>query len=202
LGKSEHDLVRLTSCGNPVEAGALREYLEANGVQAFVQGEHHSSMLGQMGSFLIDLNVLVQQRQLGEAQGLLEAFENAEPLDEDDGSYDDDDGGGLIELDPNPPRAELRVGRVGRRPKIAALLALVPSFGFAHFYTGAFIRGFILAAVETAGILLLATNLTLGIGLIALAIFVDLAAGSTRAGELAAREPPELPAARAIERDD
>lgn len=196
MARDERDLVKLTDCHNPVEAGALREYLQANGVFAYVQGENHSSMLGAIGSIMIELNVLVQRGDLDEARDLLEAFTNANPIsDEDwaeDGDGDDDDPVDLVD----PPRAQLSISAIGKNPVTAAMLGIVPSFGFAHLYTGAFIRGFLLAATEVGGIMLLGTNLVLGIGLIATAMFVDVAAGAQRAAEL--RGDPELPPARVL----
>jgi hypothetical protein len=195
MGAGDDELVKLTDCHNPVEAGAMREYLEANGIFAFVQGENHSSMLGAIGSIMIELNVLVRRRDYEEARALIDAFENANPIEDEDWQEDGgDDGGpdGLVA----PPRAQLSVSSVGKNPVTAAVLGLVPSFGFAHFYTGALFRGSILAATEIAGITLLGTNLVLGIGLIVVAMFVDVAAGSQRAAEL--RGQPDIPPARVL----
>jgi hypothetical protein len=195
MGGDERDLVKLTDCHNPVEAGALREYLQANGVFAYVQGENHSSMLGAIGSIMIELNVLVQRGDLDEARDLLEAFTNANPISDEDwaeGGDDDDDSADLVD----PPQARLSISKIGKNPVTAAMLGIVPSFGFAHYYTGAFIRGGLLAVTEVIGIMLLGTNLVLGIGLIASAMFVDIAAGAQRASEL--RGDPELPPARVL----
>lgn len=191
MAGDERDLVKLTDCHNPIEAGALREYLEANGVFAYVQGENHSSMLGAIGSIMIELNVLVTRGDFDEARDLLEAFQNANPIDDDDF----DEGDEPVELMP-PPRAQLSVRNLGKNPVTAAMLGIVPSFGFAHFYTGAFYRGSFLATTEIAGIMLLGTSLMLGISLIATAMFIDVAAGAQRASEL--RGDPDVPPARVV----
>lgn len=189
------DLVHLTTCGNPIEAGALREYLADHGVFAYVQGEHHSSMLGQYGSFLIDLRVLVAEDRLDEARELYQAFREADPVDPDELDAE----AGVVDLDPNPPRAQLVSGG-GKRPAVAAMLAIVPSFGFGHFYSGAYGRGLFLAAVQAIGVALLTSDMVLGVGVIVAAMVIDLGDGMVCAG-IQRDQQRALPAARVVDRD-
>lgn len=67
-------LVLLKTCGDPVEASAVRSLLDANGIYCVVQGENHRQMLGVvMGGAIIELRVLVPERELERAQALLAA---------------------------------------------------------------------------------------------------------------------------------
>lgn len=67
-------LVLLKTCGDPVEASAVRSLLDANGIYCVVQGENHRQMLGVvMGGAVIDLRVLVPEQELERAQALLAA---------------------------------------------------------------------------------------------------------------------------------
>ncbi len=91
------DLVVLTDASGTVEAGAIRAFLEDNEIFVYVQGEHHSSLLGAVGAIAIGMNIMVPRSQLARAAELLEAYRHAEPID----PFEDDD--------PDPELPEARV---------------------------------------------------------------------------------------------
>lgn len=67
-------LVLLKTCGDPVEASAVRSLLDANGIYCVVQGENHRQMLGVvMGGAVIEMRVLVPEQELERAQAVLAA---------------------------------------------------------------------------------------------------------------------------------
>jgi hypothetical protein len=66
-------LTLLKTCTDSTEAAALRSLLDANGIPCVIQGEQHRAMLGLMGGAIIDLSVLVAERDLERAQALLQA---------------------------------------------------------------------------------------------------------------------------------
>lgn len=68
-------LTELTTCANAGEAGALRSRLEAEGIPAIVQGEHHSAMLGTVFGGIIDVRVMVPEAALARASELLATWE-------------------------------------------------------------------------------------------------------------------------------
>ena len=193
-----NDLVHLTTASSQSEAGALRAYLDAHGVHVHVQGEHHSSLLGPLGSFAIELRLLVPQRDLDHARELLAAFYAAEPLDEDA------DVGELephSEYDSEPDSEDDDAGEElvsSRRPSVsptrAAALAIIPGFGLGHFLTGATGRGFALMTLEALGIAwIVSGDLTRGLAAALFAVALDLF-GATRRAHAQAR--PAMPEAR------
>src|SRR5688572_10072903 len=118
------DLVFVATAPDPVMAAAMRGFLEGHGVFCHVQGENHSSILGARGVILIDLRLLVPERDKEKAIELLEAFV-AETHVEDEGNEEVDE----------EPRSLGGHGLSGRRnPRTAMVLAVFPSFGFGHMY--------------------------------------------------------------------
>jgi hypothetical protein len=178
-----NDLVYLATASSQTEASTLRAYLEAHGVHAHVQGEHHSSLLGPLGGFAIELRILVPDRDLDTARELLEAFHAAEPLDEDIDVGEPEPGEGDDESasDESPPTS----------PGRAAALALVPGFGLGHVVTGAPGRGLALMALEVVGIMyLVGGDLSRGLAAIVAAIALDVFGATKRARDRAAFAMP------------
>lgn len=190
---SADDFVRLTDAANQVEAGVIRELLENNGIQCFVKGENVSSLYGGFGANLFGFDVMVRHADVERAARLLTQLREAEPIWDEDPDDDDDD---------EQARSSPALSR-GRDPGIALRRALVPSFGFGHFYTGAFASGAVLALTQIAGLALLSYDVVLGAGVAGVAVATDALGARARARQLAQRagaDPtlPELPRARAL----
>ncbi|HZN96005.1 MAG TPA: DUF2007 domain-containing protein [Myxococcales bacterium] len=77
----ESKLTLLTTCADSGEAGALRSRLEAEGIPAVVQGEHHHAMLGAIYGSVIEVRVLVPEAALGRAKALLASWEATDTAD-------------------------------------------------------------------------------------------------------------------------
>ncbi|MEM9489890.1 MAG: DUF2007 domain-containing protein [Myxococcota bacterium] len=206
-----HDMIRLFTAANQIEARALQGYLEANGVQCYIQGAEHNALYGGLGDFLIELHLLVPSREAERAAELVTAFRNAEPvIDEDewrsgdapDGYYsgspdsdDDQDSDGDQDGEGAPL---VRSSRLGRNPRLAALLALLPSFGSAHFYTGVVSSGHGLKALQLLGVMLFVFDGVpsfLYLLSITTAVMMDMHGGIQRAVRNAAAQPQPLPRA-------
>jgi len=201
--------VTVATAADAVEAGALREFLVDHGVFCYVQGERHNALLGPVAGIAIALNVMVPRGDAVRALELIEAFHGAEPVEGEWDQAADDAEQAADEGTASPPARRSNLGKDRGR---AALLAIVPSFGFGHFYAGAFGRGSILATTELVGLALLLGGLQpLGAALLALAVVTDLLGSASRVDavnrELERRlevceEPqvPLLPAARVVPR--
>jgi hypothetical protein len=200
----EQDLVIVGSASGQLEALALREYLEANGVVTHIQGEHHNALLGSFGSFAIALNLMVPRGQLDEARELIEAFRAGAPAEDLDGEFDD----GEFDEDRDAENEDERAGgvltRMGRSKTKAMLLSVLPSFGMGHMYIGAFGRGFFLGMLELLGFGLLGSErLFAGGGLVLLSIAMDAIGSVVELGDRERRRTgpgPELPRAELRDR--
>jgi hypothetical protein len=174
-----HDLVHLTTASSQTEAGALRAYLEAHGIYVHVQGEHHSSLLGPLGPFAIELRILVPEPDAASARELLEAYYAAEPVD---------DEVALSAADPEDGEDEVIAPAPGpsTSPAAAAAIAIVPGFGLGHVVTGAAGRGIALMALEVLGIAwILGGEVTQGVAAVLAAITLDVVGARKRARERA-----------------
>lgn len=78
----------LCSASDNAEASALRALLQANDIDAVIQGEQHRSMLGMLGAY-IELRILVPTPLLDKAKAVLEA----EPIVSDDSPLQQGEGG-------------------------------------------------------------------------------------------------------------
>jgi hypothetical protein len=170
MAEEPDDLVKLVGCGNNAEAAFIRSLLEANGIFAYVQGEHHRSMLGMIGAY-IDLRVLVRARDLDAARKLLANAEEDLEAAEVDG-----------EAEARPPEeveaSEALVPEAGRPRRsfiVAIALAALPGFGCAHFYARRARRAAAFAAAELAGLIYLVAGHPIGIALVGLAVVLDAA---------------------------
>ncbi len=188
-----HELIQVGTANGPLEAQALQDYLDAHDILCHVQGTEHSSLLGNMGNLIIELNLMVPRRHAHQAVELIEAFRNATPeFDEQDYEWNETDDDALAMTEHGKDRGIL--ARIGRDPSTATTLAIVPSFGFGHIYTGAWLRGGILAMTEMIGLAMLGASPLTGVGLVALAVLVDLFGARARVN---AQGPvPEQPRAR------
>lgn len=196
-----HDLVRVATANGALEAQALKDYLKDHDILCHIQGLEHKGMLGNLGHFVIELHLLVPKIHAAAAAELVEAFRNAEPeFDEDDYHWNENDEGALEASELGKDRGVL--GTMGRNLNTATSLAIVPSFGLGHMYTGAWSRGGILAITEIFGLAMLGSKTALGIALIALAVVVDLVGSRARIHALgpaeAAAPRPQLPRMRVV----
>jgi hypothetical protein len=186
-------MVLLTECGSNLEASILRSSLEARGIYCFVQGEHHRSLFGAAAPY-IALRLLVKQEDLEIARELLVEQQRgaAEALAAEAGTDEDPDDPDA-DADADDPHGT-RSAEVARRHRVGRLAAIFPSFGAGHHSAGAHGRGFVLGALQVAGLYLAVVGRpTLGLGLALLAILTDFV---TVGGVVPAK--PKLPRAKTI----
>jgi hypothetical protein len=149
------ELVLLTTCSDSVEPMSIRAMLEAEGIEVFVQGEHHRAQLGFLGSY-VDLRVMVRAHDLEDARELLEEAAYAEHLPHDDGPEVEDDPSmrrfreRIGELpDESPGDAVQGAGSVRPRPAaLAAILACSLTFGTGHMVARLWSTAAVLAITE------------------------------------------------------
>ncbi|MFV8756532.1 putative signal transducing protein [Nannocystaceae bacterium ST9] len=98
------ELVSLCECWDLIEAQTIRASLESRGVFVHVDGEHHRSMLGMMGS-AVALRIMVRSSQLDLAREL--AAEIIPSLARDDDEDDDEPAGAEHSPLRRPPAADL-----------------------------------------------------------------------------------------------
>lgn len=123
-GEETEILARL---GDPVEAGALRELLEGEGIPVAMPGLTHRSLFGMMGAF-VDIVVRVPRKDLARAKELLEGLRTASPPTEAE-----------------KPEERVRTDRLRR---IAVFAALWLPFGAGHFYARRHRAAFVILAAQ------------------------------------------------------
>lgn len=65
---------------NVPEADCIKMMIEAHEIPCHIQGSHHRSMLGMMGTF-VELNIMVPASAVEEALQLIKEWQEAEPED-------------------------------------------------------------------------------------------------------------------------
>lgn len=183
--------VRIGTCANPADAAFVRSMFAARGIAVVIAAEHHASLLGAIGSGFLSLDIWVAAEDAEEAAALLRdlresdagaaATDCASDGDPADGCDTDDD----FDVQAYTERR--------RRTGLAILLACFVTFGTGHMVTGAWLRGVVLAAIETIGIRLLVHGNRIGSALIVATVAADLIGALWR---LRAASPPPLPVAR------
>lgn len=175
--------VRIGTCSSPADAALVRSVFEAHDIHVAIGAEHHASLLGGLGGAFLQLDISVDEADAEEAVALLaeirsgEAAGEPEPVDEEE---------------------EAEVDRmIDRRRKtgVALLLGCCVTFGTAHMYSGAWLRGIALAGAEVAGLRYVAglTHRPIGGLLVVGAVVVDLVGALWR---IRATNRPTLPTAR------
>ena len=186
----------------------------ARGIPVVVGAEHHSSMLGGLGGGFLSLDIWVAEEDSEEATALLRDVR--EPAASHDGGLADDD----LVADPAPdgdetsfstsqadaatalaPASSADDTQAGfhrfierrRRTGIALLLGCCITFGTAHMFTRAWLRGLALAGLELLGILKLAAGERIGTLAIVGAVTVDIIGAVWRVWT---QDRPALPEAR------
>jgi Putative prokaryotic signal transducing protein len=193
--------VRIGTCLDPADATLVRSLLSAHGIAVVVGAEHHASLFGPMGASFLSLDIWVDEEDHDEAAALLqdlrERDERGDQADDDGADVDDDrtDDGEPDDRDPSSDSVQRRIDR-RRRTGAVLLLGACITFGTAHMFTGAWMRGLMLAAIEILGLRQLgddhARHLVGGIA-VAAAILTDLIGALWR---VRAASRPDLPAAR------
>src|SRR5580765_1989056 len=149
----------------------------ARGIAVVIAAEHHASLLGAIGSGFLSLDIWVAAEDAEDAAALLRDLRES----------DAGDAAGAPDGDHFDVQAytERR-----RRTGLAILLACFVTFGTGHMVTGAWLRGVLLAAIETLGIRLLVHGNRIGSALIVATVAADLIGALWR---LRAASPPPLP---------
>lgn len=170
----------------------LRSMFTARGIAIVIGAEHHASLFGAMNNSFLSLDIWVDAEDGDEAIALLSDLRNRTPggadgtesPDEDDEDDEDDQPG-----EPMHVQLERR-----RRTAVVLLLGLFFTFGTAHMYTRAWLRGLALAAIEIAGLWQIVHHHEAGGFAIMTAVVVDVVGATWR---VRASRNAQLPAAHA-----
>jgi hypothetical protein len=183
----------------------------ARGIPVVVGAEHHSSMLGGLGGSFLSLDIWVAEEDSEEASALLRDVRDPDVCPDDDELTGDEiapDGdersfstsqaataAALARADGSDDTQDgfaLFIER-RRRTGIALLLGCCITFGTAHMFTRAWLRGLALAGLELLGILKLAAGERIGTLAIVAAVATDIIGAVWRVWT---HGRPELPEAR------
>jgi hypothetical protein len=175
--------------------------LSARGIVAVVGAENHSSMLGGLGGGFLSLDIWVAEEDSEEAAALLrdlrEPALGIASFDEVDGDGDGDEGDGRDAVRDRRVRVASDAFHVQidrrRRTGIALLLGCCITFGTAHMFMRAWLRGIALGALELLGILQVAAGHRSGTIAIVGAVAVDVIGAVWR---IWAAPPSPIPEAR------
>ncbi|MCA9674383.1 MAG: DUF2007 domain-containing protein [Kofleriaceae bacterium] len=173
--------IRIATCHNPADAALVRSMLSAHGIAAVVSGENHAGLLGGLAGGFISMDVWVDTEDAEQAAALIRDLREGvdDELAEDE-LVDEDTAedaalhagtAGAVVWSADDPRVALEKRR---RTGAAVLLACCVTFGTAHMYTRAWLRGITLAALELVAIGEIQRSSWLGWPLFALAIATDL----------------------------
>lgn len=130
----DDETVILARMQDAVEAGALRELLESEGISVATPGLTHRSLLGMAGGY-VEIVVRVPGKDLARAKELYEGFRATSPAGETEGAAH--------------PRDDDTV-RTDRLRRVAVFAAVCLTFGSGHFYARRWRAGFVLAVTELA----------------------------------------------------
>jgi hypothetical protein len=187
----------------------------ARGIPIVVGAEHHSSMLGGLGGGFLSLDIWVAEEDSDEAAALLrdvrepvasqggeladdELSADEPALDGDETSFSTSQADAAAALAPASSDDDTQDGfhlfiERRRRTGIAVLLGCCITFGTAHMFTRAWLRGLSLAGLELLGILKLAAGERIGTLAIVGAVAVDIIGAVWRVWT---QDRPALPEAR------
>ena len=142
---ADDSFVLLTTARDNVDAMGIRSVLEAEGIEVFVQGEHHRAMEGAFGIF-VELRVMVRRSDLDEARELLEEAKFAEHLPAEEIAAADVTDKSVHRFNERSPDVE-RTDTRRPKPIVAVLLAILLPIGAGHFYVGKRRIGMIIGAL-------------------------------------------------------
>ena len=188
--------VRIGTCSGPADAALVRAAFEAHDIPVLINAEQHASMLGGLGGAFVPLHILVAEEDAEEAAALLrdlrehdhEADRDHDPYHEpgpgepDPADFDDADASA------SASGVEVRVDR-RRRTGVVLLLGLCVTFGTAHMYTGAWLRGLCLAGIEAIAFRYVVVGSKLGTPLLLAAIATDVVGALLRVRAVRSRIP-------------
>ncbi len=143
--ETDDPFVLLTTARDNVDAMGVRSVLEAEGMEVFVQGEHHRAMEGAFGVF-VELRVMVRRSDLDEARELLEEATYAEHLPAEEIAAEDVADKSVHRFNENHPDEQRAEGRAPK-PILAVVLAVLLPIGAGHFYVGKRRTGAIIGAL-------------------------------------------------------
>jgi hypothetical protein len=204
--------VRIGTCSGPADAALVRSVFEAHGIHVVIGAEHHAGMLGGLGGGFLSLDIIVAEADAEQAVALLQDIREGDHEASDDIADEPDPGPSDPERDeqadadgvwgtyPEKPIEDLPGAAAvapasdhRRRTAVALFLGLVVSFGTAHMFTGAWLRGITLAGIEVLGITYLGTAPDLAVALMFGARIADAAGAVWR---IRSAPRPGLPLAR------
>jgi hypothetical protein len=185
--------VRIGTCANPADAAFVRSMFAARGIAVVIAAEHHASLLGAIGSGFLSLDIWVAAEEAEEAAALLRDLRESDAGDAAADAAGASDGDPADACDDGDDFDVQAYTERRRRTGLAILLACFVTFGTGHMVTGAWLRGVLLAAIETLGIRLLVHGNRIGSALIVATVAADLIGALWR---LRAASPPPLPVAR------
>ena len=165
--------MRIGVCSGAADAALVRSVFTAHEIDVVIGAENHANLLGGLGDGFLTLDISVDEEDAEQASELLREIRAAappEPADDEDDDEGDDEAGWV----------EQRVDR-RRKTGIALLLGCCITFGTAHMYTGAWLRGIALAGLEVFAIRYLAVSPVIGGAMIAAAIVIDVSGALVRA---------------------
>ena len=192
--------VRIGTCSNPADAALVRSVFAAHEIGVVIGAEHHASLLGPLGGAFLSLDIWVAEQDAEEAWALLHDLRErgaGTAPDADDGEDDDREVAGGCAVQPaasSAPGESLRWRLDCRRRTLAVLLlGSFLTFGTAHLFARAWLRGIALAGLEILGFRYLAAGNALGRLMVTSAIVCDLVGAVWR---VRATPRTQLPAAR------
>lgn len=175
--------VRIGTCSGPADAALIRSVFAARGLHVVIGAEHHGGMFAGLGAFL-SLDIWVAAEDAEDATELLQDLRESdasEPSPGDDEEGDDaPDPAGDAPAEAGDPAAMAAALSIEQRSLLrrntayVLLLGGVFGFGTAHLFTGAWGRGFFLAALQIAGFVSAISGSSMGLAVLAAARFVDL----------------------------
>ncbi len=142
---SDDPFVLLTTARDNVDAMGIRSVLEAEGIEVFVQGEHHRAMEGAFGVF-VELRVMVRSSDHDEARELIEEAKYAEHLPPEEVADEEVVDKSILRFKESHPE-EQSADKKAPKPVLAVVLAVLLPIGAGHFYVGKRRTGAILGAL-------------------------------------------------------
>lgn len=176
--------VRIGTCSGPADAALVRSVFAAHDLRVFVSGEQHANMLGGMAGTFLSLDIWVAEEDAEEAAALLHEVRNHQPGGDED----------EIEESDAEPEDDHVVHRIDRRrgTGIVILLGVCVTFGTAHMYTRAWLRGMALAGFELFAFRYFAVQPAVAAAMLAGCVAADLIGALVRVRS----NRPTLPRAR------
>lgn len=197
--------MRIGTCAGPADAALVRSAFAAHDIPVQIGHENFANVLGGLGGSFVSLDIFVSEDDADEAAALLADLRAGDhEADPDDPEVEDIDADAHADAagvwssaaeagDDLPGAAVVLTTDRRRKTAIALLLAFCISFGTAHMYTRAWLRGMVLAGVEVLGFMHLGSGSKLGVPLVMGAVIVDAIGAVWRAWK---RPMAQLPPAR------